>query len=245
MSTAVKYGKLSVESSESEFVTVQCDCGSPPKQVRLKSLKSGAVRGCGCLRGGVVSHGMSGTPIYKVWSNMLNRTTGNSHAQAEKYNRLGVCDSWLKFENFYSDMGDIPFEGASLDRKDNSLGYSKDNCQWATREAQQNNRTNTVFLTVSGIKKPLTHWARESGISESTLRSRLNLGIPVEKAVKKDYTKAVRSPESYLTSRTRRFTNGLDTKTLTELANKLGVSKSTMHWRVLNKKDLNGYKEIT
>jgi hypothetical protein len=40
-------------------------------------------------------------------------------------------------------MGDRPTHGHSLERKDNELGYFKDNCCWATAVEQANNRQNT------------------------------------------------------------------------------------------------------
>jgi hypothetical protein len=43
------------------------------------------------------------------------------------------------FWNFLEDMGERP-ENATLDRTDNLLGYSKDNCTWSTRKEQALNR---------------------------------------------------------------------------------------------------------
>jgi hypothetical protein len=52
---------------------------------------------------------------------------------------IGYCPSWESFDNFFSDMGEVP-EGLTLERKDNELGYSKDNCVWATVAHQNANK---------------------------------------------------------------------------------------------------------
>jgi phage shock protein PspC (stress-responsive transcriptional regulator) len=87
------------------------------------------------------SHGMYGTKIYMCWNNMKKRC---QNKKSKRYGMRGVTvsEDWEKFENFYSDMGDIPFIGAQIDRIDNSLGYSKENCRWTTRKMNTLNRSN-------------------------------------------------------------------------------------------------------
>ena len=53
---------------------------------------------------------------------------------------IRVCESWLKFENFFADLGPRP-EGKTLDRyPDPSGNYEPGNCRWATRKEQRKNQ---------------------------------------------------------------------------------------------------------
>jgi len=88
------------------------------------------------------SHGMSQTPLYNAWKTMIGRCHNPNHSMYSSYGECGitVCERWRKFENFYADMGDKPSPAHSIDRKDNSAGYSQENCHWVTRSIQNQNR---------------------------------------------------------------------------------------------------------
>jgi hypothetical protein len=53
---------------------------------------------------------------------------------------ITVCEQWYHFKNFVSDMGMKPDQTYTLERANNSLGYSPDNCVWASRSDQCVNR---------------------------------------------------------------------------------------------------------
>lgn len=124
----------------------RCDCGVE-KEVRAASLLRGKSKSCGCLRremyAGMVSHGKSHEGReYRVWQNMLNRCRNSNLPGYRHYGGRGieVCPRWLKFENFLADVGVRPSPQHSLDRRNVDLGYSKENCRWATATEQVNNR---------------------------------------------------------------------------------------------------------
>ena len=59
------------------------------------------------------------------------------------YQRIGVemCERWkTSYKNFVQDMGLRPSKLMTLDRIDNSLGYFKDNCRWASYFVQHYNK---------------------------------------------------------------------------------------------------------
>lgn len=129
-------------------------------------------------------HGMSSTPIYRVWRSMRTRCENPSSVAFKNYGGRGitVCDRWRLFENFHSDMGDRP-PGHTIERVDNDKGYSPDNCIWATRKCQSRNRRNLHLLTVGSITKSMGEWSELTGISVSTIWNRLKLGWTDEEAV--------------------------------------------------------------
>lgn len=106
---------------------------------------------------------------------MKQRCLNQRHKSYQRYGGRGitVCGRWHVFDNFLEDMGERP-EGLTLERKDNSKGYSPDNCVWKSPADQARNRTNTKILEHGGVRLCLRDWAERVGISEGCLQRRLS-----------------------------------------------------------------------
>lgn len=129
-------------------------------------------------------HGLAGSPMYGLWNDMLRRCNDQRRPEYARYGGRGisVCERWKDIRNFVEDMGQKP-EGMSLDRIDNDGPYSPDNCRWATRVEQANNKRSNRLLTIDGDTKTAAQWSRISGVSEPAINFRLKSGWPAKDAV--------------------------------------------------------------
>ena len=103
---------------------------------------------------GQETHKKSYSKIYRTWIAMVSRCRSPTNGNYINYGARGitVCDRWLSFDNFYEDMGDLPFYYAQIDRIDNDKGYYKENCRWVTcKENSRNRRTTKRHPTKSGL----------------------------------------------------------------------------------------------
>jgi hypothetical protein len=167
-----------------DFWLCRCDCGNF-RTVAHRKLLTGYSKSCGCYSHDLTlakctTHGMSRTRIYCLWSDMHTRCYNPKFKQFQDYGGRGItmCDRWLKFENFYEDMGEPPSPKHSIDRIDNSKGYSPENCRWATQLEQANNKRNNCHVTYNGKTHTLAEWSRITGIHQGIIWKRLNRGLP-------------------------------------------------------------------
>jgi hypothetical protein len=149
------------------YTLCRCDCGRV-WEVKTNSLKVGDTKSCGCAPNpGRTTHGMARTPEYKVWGGLISRCHNPQRDTYRWYGARGitVCEEWRhSFEAFYRDMGPRPWPGATVERKDNLLGYNPQNCVWATRFEQMQNTRGTKLVSLNGERVSMAEAARRMGV---------------------------------------------------------------------------------
>lgn len=176
----------------------KCICDNE-KVIRIHDLMSGKTKSCGCFRREKTilkniknkTHGLTRkdgkrTKIYDIWLGMKQRCNNPNNKAYKNYGGRGikVCKRWMKFENFYKDVGNPP-PGKSLDRINNNKGYFPNNWRWATLLQQHGNTRNNHILEYNNKKQCVSALAKEYDIPRSTLLYRINNGLTVEEAINK------------------------------------------------------------
>lgn len=164
----------------------KCECGNE-RVVGVGSLMNGSSKSCGCKakemrKQKLTKHNMAGTPTYKSWHAMHLRCQGKGGHESYVERGIDVCERWYSFENFVADMGVRP-EGTTLDRIDNTKGYTPENCRWADRLTQANNTRACVYHEVNGELLTVAQIARKYGIGVSKIRHGLRKGQSIHQAM--------------------------------------------------------------
>ena len=184
------FGRLTVLERDS-FVNgktrwlCSCECG---KQVLVigQLLRNGKTKSCGCLRADRASEvafkhggyiGCKPSRTMRIWKNMIQRTSNPNCPMYARYGGagIGVCNAWQTFQGFIADMGEAP-DALTLERIDNSKGYSLDNCKWATYAEQSRNKSNSKKLTLNGRTQVAVDWMVELSLTHDQIYKRIRRG---------------------------------------------------------------------
>jgi hypothetical protein len=90
---------------------------------------------------------------------------------------------WETFENFWEDMKASYTDTLTLERIDNSKGYSKENCRWATPHEQNMNMRSNVFIKYRDRFLTVSEVSKLTGIATSTIYGRKQSGWSDEKII--------------------------------------------------------------
>ena len=185
-------GQLTVKSyfgkvGRNSIWICECSCGAITK-VMGHHLRSKKTKSCGCFRikrarALTYKHGQSKTPEYITFHAMIRRCNATSGRDWNAYKDISICERWKDFDKFMEDMRKRPSQKHTIERIDNSKGYSPENCRWATRTEQNRNKRCNRVITFQGRSQCLSAWAEEYKLNYKLLWSRLKYGWSFEKAI--------------------------------------------------------------
>ena len=125
--------------------------------------------------------------LYRIWKAMRVRCNNCNFIEYDRYGGRGIkiCAEWSNYDAFrYWALENGYEDHLTIDRIDNDGDYCPENCRWITIAEQQQTKSSCHFITYNGKTQNLTQWAREYGMPRERLRRRLQLGWPIERALK-------------------------------------------------------------
>lgn len=129
-------------------------------------------------------HGMSKHPLNNIYNNVIRRCYDIKFNCFSYYGGRGVtvCDEWrndrTKFFEWALNNGWT--RELQIDRRNNDLGYSPENCRLVTRTVNMENRRCTKRLEYNGVVKTFKEWSENLGISMHLIRDRFKAGKSAE-----------------------------------------------------------------
>lgn len=134
---------------------------------------------------------MSGTRLYHVWINMIQRCENKNFTHYHRYGGRGIsiCKEWREDVTVFRDwsLANGYADNLELDRRDNDGNYCPDNCRWVTRSVNSKNKGHILKLNYNNELLTVPDILKLEGIHRHKIDSfkrRLRDGDSVEEIVK-------------------------------------------------------------
>lgn len=182
ITTGQKFHRWTVVGSKTKsdngtpYWPCRCECGTE-RTIKQRSLIKSLSKSCGrcnslippTLKQRGYTTKISREIEYRIWSGMRQRCYDPKRVSYPRYGGRGIkiCQRWLdSYENFLDDMGRRPTPEHSIDRINSNGDYSPENCRWATRNQQNENR-DCVKLNPAILEK--IYQRRAEGASDEVI----------------------------------------------------------------------------
>lgn len=137
-------------------------------------------------------HGDTGTRFYTIWKDIRHRTNRKWKNEYPAYTNISVCDRWHNsylafkedmYDSYLAHVKEFGEDNTSIDRIDVLGDYTVENCRWADKEIQNNNKTTSRKITYNNETRTVTQWAKNLGVNARTLSARIfDYGWSVERS---------------------------------------------------------------
>lgn len=159
----------------------KCDCGKEKKVFRHKLfLKIKPIRSCGCMQRHP-KHNLSLSRIYKIYNGIRKRCFNKNAHNYKTYGGRGItmCKEWKdNFMSFYNWAINNGYkDNLTIDRINNDGNYEPNNCRWATRIEQNENRSNKIRIKYNNKYYSLKELSKILNINLNTIRNRYYKGF--------------------------------------------------------------------
>jgi len=153
---------------------------SKPEEIAEKMLPEGMEVRKGSIGADIQT--MTRTEL-KEWYPHEYGSWKNAKTRAKKYG-CGFDERFNDFPAFLNVMGTRGDSENSLERIDCRGPYSPENCRWADKQDQSDNRRNVIPAVLRGVAQTIAKWAVETGQHPTTLYRRRKKGMSDEEVIR-------------------------------------------------------------
>ena len=168
----------------------KCDCGNFCEKSSGAFKNISKIASCGCMKGKkphITNLELKNyKPIHECYVNMKTRCYNPNYELYSRYGGRGikVCDEWKNnFKEFYNWAINGWKKELTLERINNDDDYKPDNCRWADRVEQANNRHTNYLIKYKDEIKTMAQWSKILKIDYSFIQIRMYKNKTMEEVV--------------------------------------------------------------